>query len=266
MHMDLNELLDCALTTAVTTGQFVREQWQQPRQLRHKGFRDIVTDADIAAQKMITDRILGRFPDHGFLTEEDDSSLPTQGPIRWVIDPIDGTTNFSRQLPEFSISIAAVDSEQTILIGVVYDPLRDELFRAVKGQGAWLNDRPLQVSQVESLSEALFALDWSRDEALRHLILTRLADIAPHVFTIRAIGTAALAQAWIAAGRIDGYLNLSLSAWDVAAGSLLIQEAGGIVTSGNGRPLQWQDVSSGILASNGRIHQALLGQSDQNHL
>jgi myo-inositol-1(or 4)-monophosphatase len=263
--MDLNQLLECAVTTALTTGQFIREQWQQPRQLRSKGFRDIVTDADVAAQKMITDGILAHFPDHAFLTEEDDTTLPTRGPIRWIIDPIDGTTNYSRQLPEFSISIAAVDSEQSILVGVVYDPMRDELFRAVRGQGAWVNDRPIRVSEVTALADVLFALDWSRDESLRNFILTRLATIAPQVFTLRAIGTAALAQAWVAAGRLDGYLNLSLSAWDVAAGSLLIQEAGGQVSDSWGQPLQWQDTSKGILASNGRIHQALLGQSDQNH-
>jgi myo-inositol-1(or 4)-monophosphatase len=256
--MNLNELLECAVTTAVTAGQFIREQWQQPRQLRSKGFRDIVTDADVSAQKMITSGILGRFPDHGFLTEEDDSTLPTQGPIRWVIDPIDGTTNYSRQLPEFSISIAAVDQEQSILVGVVYDPMRNELFRAARGQGALVNDRPIRVSEVAVLPDVLFALDWSRDETLRHFILTRLAAIAPQVFTIRAIGTAALAQAWIAAGRIDGYLNFSLSAWDVAAGSLLIQEAGGQVSDSWGRPLQWQDTSHGLLATNGRIHPAML--------
>lgn len=261
-HVDLDELLDCAVTTAVRAGQFVREQWQKPRQVRQKGFRDIVTDADVAAQKIITDGILGRFPDHAFLTEEDDSSLPTQGAMLWVIDPIDGTTNYSRQLPEFSISIAAVDSKQTIVVGVVYDPMRDELFRAAQGQGAWLNDRPLRVSQVAELSDGLFALDWSRDKALRQFVLDRLAAIAPQVFTIRAIGTAALAQAWIAAGRIDGYLNMSLSAWDVAAGSLLIREAGGQVSDGRGQFLQWQDTSNGILASNGRIHRAILGQSD----
>ena len=151
--MDFNELLECAVGTAITAGQFIREQWQQPRQLHHKGFRDIVTDADVAAQKIITDGIRGRFPDHGFLTEEDDSTLPLSGPIRWVIDPIDGTTNYSRQLPEFSISIAAVNDKHTILVGVVYDPMRDELFRAVQGQGQW------QASLCDRINQPAHSID-----------------------------------------------------------------------------------------------------------
>lgn len=257
---ELAELLEVGVKTAVAAGRLVREKWQQPRELRSKGFRDIVTDADIAAQKVITDGILGRFPDHGFITEEDDSTLPATGPIRWVIDPIDGTTNYSRQVPEFSVSIAAVAENQEVLVGVIYDPMRGELFHGVRGQGAWLNEQRIFASQVATLADGLVAFDWSREAGRRQAVLSRLAQISPQVFTLRSIGTAALAQAWIAAGRLDGYFNFSLSAWDVAAGTLLIDEAGGLVSDNEGRPLRWWDTSNGILATNGRIHNALLSQ------
>ncbi|MCB8943456.1 MAG: inositol monophosphatase [Ardenticatenaceae bacterium] len=258
--IDLEKLLAVGMETAVLAADLTREKFLQPRQLRSKGFRDIVTDADIAAQKVITNGILSHFPDHGFITEEDDSSLPTIGPIRWVIDPIDGTTNYSRQLPEFSISIAAVNEQQEVLVGLIYDPMRAEMFRAIKGLGAWLNEQRLAVSQVDLLAESLLTLDWSRQPEMREKVLTRLKQVAPQVHSVRSIGTAALAQAWVAAGRVDGYFNFSLSAWDVAAGSLLIQEAGGAVSDGDGRPFNWQDTSNGILVSNGLIHNELLRQ------
>ena len=248
------------METAIAAANLAREKFVEPRQLHSKGFRDIVTDADIAAQKVITDGILSRFPDHGFITEEDDNSLPTSGPLRWVIDPIDGTTNYSRQLPEFSISVAAVNEQQEVLVGVIYDPMRQELFQAVKGQGAWSNGQQLSVSSVNNLANSIIMLDWSRQPALREQVLARLGQVAPHVHSLRAVGTAALAQAWVAAGRADGYFNFSLSAWDVAAGSLLIQEAGGQMSDGWGRPFKWQDTSTGILVTNQHIHSLLLKQ------
>ena len=131
-------LLETAREAAYQTGELIREKWSQPRQIKSKGFRDLVTDTDIAAQNLITDMIRARFPDHGFLTEEDDSDLPTGGPIIWVIDPVDGTTNFSRTLPTFCVSIAAVSNTNEQLAGAVYDPMRDELFSAARNQGAWL--------------------------------------------------------------------------------------------------------------------------------
>ncbi len=258
--MELKDLLVVGTETAVAAANLAREKFMEPRQLQSKGFRDIVTDADIAAQKVITDGILSHFPDHGFITEEDDSTLPTSGPIRWVIDPIDGTTNYSRQLPEFSISVAAVNEQQEVLVGVIYDPMRQELFQAVKGQGAWSNGQQLSVSSVNSLANSIIMLDWSRQPVLREQVLARLGQVAPHVHSLRAVGTAALAQAWVAAGRADGYFNFSLSAWDVAAGSLLIQEAGGQVSDGWGRPFQWQDTSAGILVTNQHLHSLLLKQ------
>ncbi|MCP4425514.1 MAG: hypothetical protein GY803_13555, partial [Chloroflexi bacterium] len=146
MDADIMELLGAARETAVSAGNLIRQKWSQPRQIKNKGFRDVVTDTDIAAQQLITDAIRARFPDHGFLTEEEDGNLPVDGPVIWVIDPVDGTTNFSRAIPTFCVSIAAVSAKNEVLAGAVYDPMRDELFSAAKGQGATLNGRPIHVS------------------------------------------------------------------------------------------------------------------------
>ncbi len=256
---DLNGLLEMAKNTAVSAGKLAREKFLQPRDLKMKGFRDIVTDADIASQKLITDAVLAQFPDHGFLTEEDDSTLPTEGDVKWVIDPIDGTTNYSRQIPEFSVSVGAVAGDEN-LVGAIYDPMREELFWAVKGQGAFLNGQRIRVSAVDELGSSIFSVDWSREPEGRANMFSKFQQVATHVQSARALGSAAIAQAWIAAGRLDGYLNLSLSPWDVAAGCLIVQEAGGFLSAGDGRPFNWQDTNTGVLVTNGRIHDLILGQ------
>ncbi|MCB9418363.1 MAG: hypothetical protein H6667_01050 [Ardenticatenaceae bacterium] len=153
-------LLDTARQTAYKTGKLILNKWSQPRTVKNKGFRDLVTDTDIAAQKLITDMIRAQFPDHGFLTEENDENLPTLGPVLWVIDPVDGTTNFSRSVPTFCVSIGAVSDQNELLAGVVYDPMRNELFAAARGKGAWLwgsdeEKRPLSVSAVDTLDDTL---------------------------------------------------------------------------------------------------------------
>jgi myo-inositol-1(or 4)-monophosphatase len=257
-------LLGAARQAANKTGDLIREKWSQPRQIKNKGFRDLVTDTDVAAQKLITDLIRAQFPDHGFLTEEDDSDLPTGGPVIWVIDPVDGTTNFSRSVPTFCVSVAAVSDTGEQLAGVVYDPMRDEMFGAARAQGAWLQQgtgeqRPLSVSQVDTLDDALFALDWSRKPDLRRIALEILVQIAPQVHDVRALGAAALALCWLAAGRVDGYVNMQLSPWDLAAACLIIREAGGQISRPDGQPWHYSTQSGGVIASNGRLHQAILG-------
>jgi myo-inositol-1(or 4)-monophosphatase len=263
VNIDVNELLQVAGDTAVATGNLILEKWSQPRTIKNKGFRDLVTDTDVAAQKLITDTIQARFPAHGFLTEEDDSHLPTDGPIIWVIDPVDGTTNFSRSIPSFCVSIGAVSAAGELLAGVVYDPMRNEMFGAAHNQGAWLRtpaggQQPIHVSQVDRLEKTIFALDWSRQPSLRKLALEFLVDMAPLVQDVRAMGTAALALAWLAAGRFDGYFNMQLSPWDLAAACLIIQEAGGQISEPDGRPWQFSPQNKGVVVSNGRIHQPIL--------
>lgn len=260
----LNDLLAAAQETAAAAGHLLREKWRQPRQLSHKGFREWVTDADYAAQQLITDRIRARFPEHGFLTEEENSELPANGEIIWVIDPVDGTSNYSRQQPNFSLSIAAVSSAPAgeVLAGVIYDPLRREMFSAAQGLGGFLNETPLAGSSISVLEQAIVALDWGHTPAEREYTLLTLQQIIHKVHTLRSIGTAALALAWVAAGRLDAYLHVALHPWDAAAGSLLIREAGGQISNHAGE--EWRLDHPDCLASNGQIHQqlrALLCQS-----
>jgi myo-inositol-1(or 4)-monophosphatase len=255
----LDELLAVATRAALEAGELVRTKFTGPRQISEKGFRDLVTDADTASQQLIVDIIRSHFPDHGFLVEEEAVNLPASGPIIWVIDPVDGTTNYSHQVPIYSISIAAITrpsppstlEEPQILVGVIYDPTRNELFHAAAGQGAFLNSTKIQVSSTAALERAILSIDWSHNPAKRQITLDMIQHIAHQVQTLRAIGSAATALAWVAAGRLDAYFNLNLKPWDVAAGKLLIEEAGGRLTSMNDQPWHFEDV--GCAAANGRL-------------
>ena len=245
-----------AETAARQAGELLREKFTQPRQIQLKGVRDLVTDADFAAQKIITDFVQARYPQHGFLTEEKDALLPAAGPVIWVIDPLDGTSNYSRQQPQFCVSIAAVTADETPLCSAIYDPVRDELFSAAHGQGCYLNGQAVQVSQVSDVAEALICFDWNRLPHKQAAILRLLQRVSPLVHSVRATGSAALALAWVAAGRMDAYFNFGLSAWDVAAARLLIQEAGGVISNLQGSPWQLQD--GNCLAGGLLTHAALL--------
>ncbi len=245
-----------AAEVACQAGRLLREKFTQPRQIQLKGVRDLVTDADFAAQKLITDFVQARYPEHGFLTEEKDNRLPASGPVVWVIDPLDGTSNYSRQQPQFCVSIAAVSANGTPLCSAIYDPIRDELFSAARDQGCFLNGQTVQVSQVSDVAEALVCFDWNRLPHKQASILRLLQQIAPLVHSVRATGSAALALAWVAAGRMDAYFNFGLNAWDVAAARLLIQEAGGVISNLQGHP--WQLSDGNCLAGSRLTHAALL--------
>ena len=223
---DYQALLTTAIEAAAQAGQLIVNKLNQPRESISKGFRDIVTDADIAAQKAITDLIQERFPDHGFVAEEEDSRLPEGGPVQWIIDPIDGTNNYSRQLPGFTVSIAAA-SDHHLLVGAIYDPLRQEMFSAVTGQGASLNNDPIRSSSVPELGQSVVGLGWAYPPPQRQQTLDGLYRLGNHVLTLRSNGSAALGLAYVASGRLDAYLEYGLCLWDVAAGGLLIECAGG---------------------------------------
>ncbi len=250
-------LLNTAEEAARTAGAFLDDRWDAERARHTKGERDWVTDDDIEAQALITDFIRARYPDHAFLTEEEDSSLRDEGRICWIVDPIDGTSNYSRYVPLVCISLAAAAGGQ-LLAAAIYDPVRHEMFSAGAGLGATRDGAPMAVSSLREPHEALIAYDWSHVEPLRSGLLPRLGRIAPHVHTLRAFGTAALAQAWVAAGRLDAYLNASLQPWDVAAGALLVREAGGRFSDWNDTPWDPRQHRGSCLASNGHLHKLLL--------
>ncbi len=261
--LNANDLLKVAVEAAVSGGKLARGKFSQPLQVSNKGFRDFVTDADLATQDIITRTIRDAFPDHGFLTEEEDSTLPVDGPVIWIIDPIDGTTNYSRQMPLFCVSIAAVLnrpplSDEDVLAGVIYDPMQDELFSAAADGESRLNGRVMRASRHERLGRAEVALDWNHTPFLRQTTLDTVARLAHDVDGLRSLSSAALALAWVAAGRLDGYFNFSLKPWDVAAGSLLVRQAGGWVSDLANQAVSYAETDMECLASNGRLHEKLL--------
>lgn len=243
--------LDLAIRAAREGGAILCQGLGRARQVTHKGFRDVVTELDLASQKVILEMIRESFPNHGILAEEGSGEPNLSGPV-WIVDPLDGTTNFVHGLPLYSVSIClALDGRP--LAGVVFDPERDELFSARAGQGAWLNGEPMAVSDVSGLDQALvvtgFAYDLEKhlEEDLQMLRKMLLATQG-----MRRLGSAALDLAYVACGRMEGFWEQGLKSWDMAAGVLLVEEAGGRVTDLGGG--EFDLLSGRILASNSKVH------------
>jgi myo-inositol-1(or 4)-monophosphatase len=194
---------------------------------------DFVTKADRWSEAVIIQAIREKFPSHTFLAEETLKQEDT-GNYRWIIDPLDGTTNYIHSYPMFSVSIA-LEYEREIVIGVVFDPLRDELFHAVRGKGAFLNNRQISVSKTDLLERSLVATGFPfRAKDMIDVYLKAFKEVFEGVSDIRRAGSAAIDLAYVAAGRVEGFFELKLSPWDIAAGSLLITEAGGMITDFGG--------------------------------
>jgi myo-inositol-1(or 4)-monophosphatase len=228
----------------------------QTLQVQSKGRFDYVTEADLAAQEAIVQLIRQRYPEHNILAEED-KRVPGQQASRWLVDPLDGTTNFIHGFPVFAVSVA-LEHEDSIVLGAVYDPCRGELFLAQKGHGATLNGRPIQVSARRNLNEALVAtaFPW-REKSILARYLKGFTQVFARVADIRRGGSAALDLAYVACGRCEGFWELGLSPWDIAAGHLLVKEAGGYISdfSGGNNHIWVGDV----IAGNSHTHGFLLG-------
>jgi len=250
---DLPDLaLETAIATAREAGDLLRRRLQDTHDVRHKGIRDVVTEVDLEAQSLIVERLQARFPSHAIWAEEGDAaSVGAHAGYTWIVDPLDGTNNYSRQHPTFAVSIALARATE-VLLGAVYEPLRDFLFHGQRGQGAFVNGRPLRVSPVTDWSQALMACDWARSRPTRAQVLRMVDILIPDVLTFRALGAAALGFCYVAAGWLDGYFSLHLNPWDMAAGALFVEEAGGKVTTPGGEP--WELIAGGFLASNGSLH------------
>jgi myo-inositol-1(or 4)-monophosphatase len=247
-----------AKRAARAAGQVLLDRLDAVRDISSKGFRDIVTDADIASQATILEMIRQHFPDHGILSEE---GLSTRGDNLWVIDPLDGTVNYSRHLACFAVSIALVAQGKPV-VGVVFDPLHDWLFAAERGAGATFNDKPLHVSDRSDIAQCVIGLDWARNPAVRAQAVASLTQVAVAAGTMRAIGSAALAMCYVAAGWLDGYFHFALQPWDSAAAGLIISEAGGMFSDPAGK--SWSYTSPACVASNGLIHSRLLNLMQWN--
>lgn len=244
-----------AVAAALAAGRLLREHVGRVREIRYKGAVNLVTEVDIASERLIVETIRSAFPDHAFLTEEGSGRDALEAPALWVIDPLDGTTNFAHGYPMFCVSIAFLRNGRPEL-GVVYQPLLDELFLAERGTGAFLNGERIRVSTHQELRSALLATGFPYDLERRRQALAAFARFTLTARAVRRDGSAALNLAYVAAGRFDGFWEQELSPWDTAAGVLLVEEAGGTVTDYTGQPYR---LSQGTcVASNGWIHRAML--------
>jgi len=247
--------LDAAIAAARLAGDLLRQNFGKETQVRQKSPMEIVTEVDLQAQSLIAGHLHGIFPDYGFIGEEGSAS-PLLVSASWIVDPIDGTTNFAHGYPLFAVSIALEVSGE-IMLGVVYNPVLDEMYVAEKGTGAYLNGMRIHVSEVRELRGALVASGFPYDAWTNPADnLSGWEQIVKRALSARCDGVASLDLCHVAAGRLDAYWEIDLEVWDYAAGALIVREAGGVVTSVSGAPCGTRQRD--ILASNGRLHQEMV--------
>lgn len=240
-------------------GSLLMEYFRQRVKVEYKGDVDLVTVADRKSEALILERIRSRWPHHDVLGEEG-ARIETGSDYKWYIDPLDGTTNFAHGFPVFCISMA-LERRGERIAGVIYDPTRPEMFSAEKGSGTYLNDRRIHVSTISKLSESLVATGFPSHKRHKNPNIFFYHQITLRTHGVRRAGSAALDLASVAAGRFDGFWEFNLNPWDTAAGVLLVQEAGGVVSDFSGGP--FQIASRQTLASNGLIHDDLLNEFKQ---
>ncbi|NLX18939.1 MAG: inositol monophosphatase [Desulfobulbus sp.] len=249
-------LLISACRAAIDAGKYISRKLNKPHDITMKGAIDLVTETDIAAEQIIIQTLRNDFPDIAVMAEEQRESHFLTTDQLWVVDPLDGTTNFAHGFPYCAVSIAFMN-KSVAEVAVVYAPFQDELFTAIRGSGAWLNNRPIHVTRTRLLIEALIGTGFPYDiKNCLHGVMQQLQSLLPNVRDIRRAGAAALDLAYVACGRLDGFYETHLKPWDTAAGWLLIEEAGGMVSTFSGEI--YSPFYPEILASNGKLHQQLL--------
>jgi len=256
MKSIFDKQLRLAQSAARQAGKIILE-WQGNIAFLEKADNNLVTEADFAAQEAIIKIIQDHFPEHSIMAEEQDLSVNSRAANLWIIDPLDGTNNFVHTIPHFSISIAYARSGR-VVAGAVFDPVRNEMFTASQGKGAFLNGTPIGISEAGSLQEAIIATGfyYDRGTMMRKTLNSIEKLFEANIHGIRRFGSAALDLCWVACGRFDAYFEYKLSTWDFAAGMLILEEAGGHCTDQKGSPLNLN--STGIAVSNGKFHNELL--------
>jgi myo-inositol-1(or 4)-monophosphatase len=244
-----------AVDLARRAGVLLKENFNQKHEINYKGEINLVTEADKMSEDLIIATISQKFPGHGILSEES-PVITGVGKLRWIIDPLDGTTNYAHGYPVFCVSIA-LENEGKIVLGVIYDPMREEMFVAVRGGGLYLNEKKLHVSDVSDLSRSLLVTGFPYDiRESKDNNLNFFNAMALKVQAIRRAGSAALDLAYLAAGRFDGFWELKLKPWDTAAGCLMVEEAGGLISDIAGQ--KWHLQSPSLLASNALIQKQMV--------
>ena len=245
-----------AIEAARAAGEMLHAQFRAAHRVGFKGqTTNLVTEMDVRAEEMIVRRLAAAFPEDAILAEERGAARGRSG-RRWIVDPLDGTTNYAHGLPIFAVSIA-LEVDRRIALGVAYDPSADELYVAERGQGATVNEAPLAASATATLDASLLSTGFPYDiRETRDTNLTEYAAFALRCRGVRRLGSAVLDLAWVAAGRLDGFWELRLGPWDVAAASLFVEEAGGRITNLVGAAVDLD--APAVVASNGRIHDEML--------
>jgi myo-inositol-1(or 4)-monophosphatase len=249
-----NPFLGVAIEIAREAGAILREEYAKPPVIRYKGEVDIVTQADKRSEALIVERLRGEFSSHTIVAEEGGGSGDSTAEYVWHVDPLDGTTNFAHGYPCFAVSLALLKDGEPI-IGVVFDPIHDELFSAARGQGARLNGAPIHVSAVAWLAQGLLATGFPVQKRTLNSNIYYYWDFTLRSHGVRRDGAAALDLCYVACGRFDGFWEFGLKSWDTAAGMLLVTEAGGSVSDFAGRP--FHPGGAEILATNGHIHEEM---------
>lgn len=255
LPVDPGDLLDGTAAAVHASGSIIREHWYQPRDIQHKGRIDLVTATDLAVEKDLTARLKQLLPQAELLAEET-ASQDKQAEWLWVIDPLDGTTNFAHSIPLVAVSVALWHRQAPVL-GIVSLPMLEETFQAISGKGAWLNGQPIQVSPQDDLEQSLVATGFPYDITERiDQVMPPLHRVLTHCRGLRRMGAAAVDLAYTACGRFEGFFETGLKPWDTAAGWLLVEEAGGTVSRYDAVTPHSLNAPD-ILATNGRIHTSL---------
>lgn len=248
---------------SIEAGRILLNRFRSVIRVAKKGEIDLVTDVDQESEDFLIDEIQRRYLDHKIISEERGVIQGTDSKV-WLIDPLDGTVNYAHGIPIFSVSIAYMEHSEVVL-GVVYDPMQDELFTAERGVGSKLNGSPIHVSGERTLDQSLLATGFSYDvRSVPENNLDNYSSFALKSLGVRRLGSAAIDLAYVAAGRLDGFWEISINRWDIAAGGLIVEEAGGLVTNVHGGD-KYLTKHPSILATNSHIHSQMLSVLERNH-
>ncbi|NLY11095.1 MAG: inositol monophosphatase [Firmicutes bacterium] len=256
-------LLEVAKDIAYGAGRILREKINDRFSIEHKGDIDLVTDADQASEELIVKAIENYFPNHAILAEEEGKLGKSESDFLWVIDPLDGTTNFAHRFPYFAVSIAILEKGERV-IGVVYNPMSDEMYAAERGCGAWLNDERISVSKIDNLKQSLLATGFSYNIATQaNDNVDNYRAFVKATQGVLRLGSASLDLCQVACGRLDGFWEFSLKSWDIAAASLILEEAGGKVTDLKGGV--FDPFKGEIIGSNRLLHDQMIKNMVNNN-